>query len=269
MILLNFALKIESSRPPCCIAGNNFGNCYNQATHPIAALLLRSFGVPQPAINVLLETMETMGFFLQTDFGESKTLYGGSHKERLAGHGQGNAAAGPGFTACALAADTGVKQTISEKIIASAAANSQFKRPTQSVVSSGVQMPILSSGTSVNTVQSALTPKSLTPSVSTAISSKLRSYTTPSKASATSATTSPVTLIPVVQNTPTITVPSGVCNTLTPVVSTSIFAKFKTPQRSITRSDMSIIPPVSVVVQEPDKPHSGVFGKLPRVDLSE
>jgi uracil DNA glycosylase len=44
--------------------------------------------------------------------------------------------------ACALAADTGVKQTISERIIASAAANSQFKRPTESVVSSGAQMPI-------------------------------------------------------------------------------------------------------------------------------
>jgi hypothetical protein len=171
--------------------------------------------------------------------------------------------------ACALAADTGVKQTISEKIIASAAANSQFKRPTQSVVSSGVQMPIISSGASVNTVQSGLTPKSLTPSVSKAISSKLKSYTTPSKSSATSATTSPVILIPVVQSTPTVTVSSGVCNTPTPVISTSTFARFKTPQRSITRSDVSIISSVNVVVQEPDKPRSGVFGNLPRVDLSE
>jgi hypothetical protein len=46
--------------------------------------------------------METMRFFLQTGFGESKTSYGGSHKERLAGCGQGNAAAGPGFTAMSL-----------------------------------------------------------------------------------------------------------------------------------------------------------------------
>jgi hypothetical protein len=43
--------------------------------------------------------METMRFFLRTGFGESKTTYGGSHEERLAGFGQGNAAAGPGFTA--------------------------------------------------------------------------------------------------------------------------------------------------------------------------
>jgi hypothetical protein len=44
-----------------CIAGNDFGDCYNRtAPHPIAAISLRCFGVPQPAINVLLETMETM-----------------------------------------------------------------------------------------------------------------------------------------------------------------------------------------------------------------
>jgi hypothetical protein len=72
-----------------CIAGNDFGDCYNSAAHPIAALLLCSFGVPQPAINVLLETMETMRLFLRTSFGESKTSYGGSHKEHLAGYGQG------------------------------------------------------------------------------------------------------------------------------------------------------------------------------------
>jgi hypothetical protein len=82
-----------------CIVGNDFGNCYDRASHPIAALLLQSFRVPQPAINVLLETMETIRFFLQRGFGKSKTSYGGSHEERLAGYGQGNAAAGPGFTA--------------------------------------------------------------------------------------------------------------------------------------------------------------------------
>ncbi len=85
-----------------CIAGNNFCNCYDRAARPIAALLLWSFGVPQPAINVLLEMMETMRFFLQKGFGESKMSYGRSHKERLAGYGQGNAAAGPGFTAMSL-----------------------------------------------------------------------------------------------------------------------------------------------------------------------
>ncbi len=40
-----------------------------------------------------------MRFFLRTGFGESATSYGGTHKEQLTGFGQGNAAAGPGFTA--------------------------------------------------------------------------------------------------------------------------------------------------------------------------
>jgi hypothetical protein len=82
-----------------CITGNDFGNCYDRAAHPIAAILLQCFGFPQSAINVLLETMETMQFFLRAGFGELAASYGGTHKERLAGFGQGNAAAGPGFTA--------------------------------------------------------------------------------------------------------------------------------------------------------------------------
>jgi hypothetical protein len=36
---------------------------------------------------------------LRTGFGESKQSYSGTHKEQLAGYGQGNAVSGPGFTA--------------------------------------------------------------------------------------------------------------------------------------------------------------------------
>jgi hypothetical protein len=39
---------------------------------------------------------------LQTGFRELATSYGGTHEEHLAGYGQGNAAAGPGFTAMSL-----------------------------------------------------------------------------------------------------------------------------------------------------------------------
>jgi hypothetical protein len=82
-----------------CLVGNNFSNCYDRVAHPMAAISLQCFGIPQPAINLLLETMETMRFFLRTGFRESKTSYGGTHEQQLAGYGQGNAAAGPGFTA--------------------------------------------------------------------------------------------------------------------------------------------------------------------------
>jgi hypothetical protein len=76
-----------------------FSDCYDRIAHNVAAVSFRAFGVPQPAINILLETMEIMRFFLRTGFGESKDLYGGTHEERLARYGQGNAASGPGFTA--------------------------------------------------------------------------------------------------------------------------------------------------------------------------
>jgi hypothetical protein len=85
-----------------CIAGNDFCDCYDRTAHPGAAISLQCLGVPQPAINVLLETMETMQFFLRTGFGELATSYGGTHEERLKGFGQGNSAAGPGFTAMSL-----------------------------------------------------------------------------------------------------------------------------------------------------------------------
>ncbi len=71
-----------------CLMGNNFSDCYDRAAHPMAAISLRCFGIPQPAINLLLETMETMRFFLCTGFGESKTLYGGTHEQKLAGYMQ-------------------------------------------------------------------------------------------------------------------------------------------------------------------------------------
>jgi len=63
---------------------------------------------------------------------------------------------------CALAADTSVKETISQKIVASAAANSQFKKVTQSVVSSGSQKPLPSSQASVASGSNASLTHNLT-----------------------------------------------------------------------------------------------------------
>ncbi len=81
------------------LEGCNFSDCYDRIAHNVAGILLRAWSVLQPAINILLKTMETMQFFLRTGFGESTQSYGGTHKERLARFGQGNAASGPGFMA--------------------------------------------------------------------------------------------------------------------------------------------------------------------------
>ncbi len=77
----------------------DFADCYDRIAHNVAGISLQSWGVPQPAINILLKTMQTMRFFLWTGFGESKQSYGGIYEQRLARYGQGNAALGPGLTA--------------------------------------------------------------------------------------------------------------------------------------------------------------------------
>ena len=79
--------------------GCDFTDCYNRIAHNVAGISLRAWSVPQPAVNILLKTIETMRFNLRTGFGETKQSYGGTHEQRLAGYGQGNAASGPGFTA--------------------------------------------------------------------------------------------------------------------------------------------------------------------------
>ncbi len=84
---------------PTCISGDNFGDCYDRVAHPPANIALQSFGVPCPAIRVLLLAMQTMRFFLQMGYGESDRSYGGLTEDRTLGLGQGNAAAGPGFLA--------------------------------------------------------------------------------------------------------------------------------------------------------------------------
>jgi hypothetical protein len=59
-----FCNELRSHHHPTCIGGNNFGNCYDRIAHPPASTALQSFGVPCPAIKVLLLAMQTMRFLL-------------------------------------------------------------------------------------------------------------------------------------------------------------------------------------------------------------
>ncbi len=43
--------------------GCDFADCYDRIAHNVAGISLRAWGVPQPVINILLKTMETMRFF--------------------------------------------------------------------------------------------------------------------------------------------------------------------------------------------------------------
>ena len=49
----------------------DFGDCYDCAAHPPTSIALQSWGIPKPAIRVLLNTMQTMQYVLKTGFGES------------------------------------------------------------------------------------------------------------------------------------------------------------------------------------------------------
>jgi hypothetical protein len=94
-----FCDKSRTHHHPLCIGGNDFGDCYDQVAHPPASIALQSWGIPLPAIRVLLLAMQTMKFFLRTGYGKLDRVYGGSMDYRTLGLGQGNAAAGPGLLA--------------------------------------------------------------------------------------------------------------------------------------------------------------------------
>ncbi len=77
----------------------NFGDCYDRAAHPPTSIALQSWGIPKPAIRVLLNTMQTMQYVLKTGFGESTCTYGGMTAAPNLGLRQGNGTASPGFLA--------------------------------------------------------------------------------------------------------------------------------------------------------------------------
>jgi hypothetical protein len=84
---------------PTCIGGNDFGDCYYRIAHPLASVALQSWGIPKQSVCLILMAMQTMQFFLRTEYGESAEMYGSTDEDRTLGLGQGNAAAGLGFIA--------------------------------------------------------------------------------------------------------------------------------------------------------------------------
>jgi hypothetical protein len=56
----------------------NFEDCYDRAAHPPTSISLQSWGIPKSATRVLLSSMQTMQYVLQTGFGESEESYSGT-----------------------------------------------------------------------------------------------------------------------------------------------------------------------------------------------
>ena len=84
---------------PAGLGECDFGDCYDRAAHPPTSIALQSWGIPKPAIRVLLSTMQTMQYVLKTGFGESSESYGGTVASPLSGLGQGSGASPPAFMA--------------------------------------------------------------------------------------------------------------------------------------------------------------------------
>ena len=61
----------------------DFGDCYDRAAHPPTSIALQSWGIPKPAIRVLLNSMQTMQYFLKTGLGESTESYGGTLSHQI------------------------------------------------------------------------------------------------------------------------------------------------------------------------------------------
>jgi hypothetical protein len=73
-------------------------NCYDCIAHPMASMVFQSFGVPTPAIESMLTTIQNMKFSLRTGYGDSATYpRGESNNEedpvKTQGMCQGNGAA--------------------------------------------------------------------------------------------------------------------------------------------------------------------------------
>jgi hypothetical protein len=104
--VLSYAI-VQQLRRPTGLASVDADNCYDCIAHPMASMVFQSFGVPTPAIQLMLTTIQNMKFFLQTGYGDSAAYAGGesNNKEdpvKTQGMCQGNGAAPAAWTVASI-----------------------------------------------------------------------------------------------------------------------------------------------------------------------
>jgi hypothetical protein len=100
--VLTKQLFCDSSRSlhhPVGLGECDFCDCYDRGAHPPTSIALQSWGIPQPAIRVLLSSMRIMHYVLKTGFGESSKSFGGTTASPKSGLEQGSGASPPAFMA--------------------------------------------------------------------------------------------------------------------------------------------------------------------------
>jgi hypothetical protein len=98
---------IRQLRRPAGLASVNADNCYNRIAHPIASIAFQAFGIPTPAIESMLTTIQDMKFHLHTGYGDSKDFAGGHQPNEIdpikaQGMCQGNGASPATWTVTAI-----------------------------------------------------------------------------------------------------------------------------------------------------------------------
>ena len=63
---------VRQSRRPAGLASIDADNCFDRIAHPIASMIFQALGVPIPAVQYMLSTIQDMKFFLRTGYGDSK-----------------------------------------------------------------------------------------------------------------------------------------------------------------------------------------------------
>ena len=89
-------------RVPFALSSVDAAQCYDSIAHAIASLVFQAFGVPEAAIQSMLETIQDMKFYLRTAFGDSKDFAGSSIEVKFQGLCQGNGAAPAGWAVISI-----------------------------------------------------------------------------------------------------------------------------------------------------------------------
>jgi len=79
----------RQKRRPAAVAMNDAKGCYDRISHPIAVLVLMSFGLPQKIACSLISTLQTAVHHIKTGYGRSGPIYG-NELIPISGIGQGN-----------------------------------------------------------------------------------------------------------------------------------------------------------------------------------
>jgi hypothetical protein len=98
---------VHQLQRPAGLASVDADNCYDCIAHPMALMVFQAFGLPTPAIESMLTTIQNVKFFLRTGYGDSKGYAGGYQDDskdpiRTQGMCQGNGASPAAWTVTSI-----------------------------------------------------------------------------------------------------------------------------------------------------------------------